>query len=404
MVTLRPFFRLRNNRLMIANGLVLSFVLSWGICSQGQGSDESEAAFEAEGTADDPFYRRRLPAKQRYLEKYGGNQASEAAVAAALNWIADHQLPDGNWSFDHRTGPVVNDRPRTSDTPGTLSAAHRAATAMALLPFLGSGHTHKQGDFQATVQAGLDFLVREIGPDGGLNESGGTMYSHGLATIALCEAYGMTRDQTLQAPAQDALNFTVQAQDPTGGGWRYVPRQPGDTSVSGWQFQSLSQGRVSGLQIDPETMVGVSRFLDSVQSEDGAFYGYIAPGRRPASTAIGLLCRLHLGWDREHEALKQGVEWISDQGPSTGKAANMYYNYYATQLVRHYGGRLWQQWNQEMRDFLIEAQDKDGPADGSWAFAGLFGGPDRGGRLYHTSLATMVLQVYYSTPTLNRQD
>ncbi len=393
-----PSFTLHSFRRVITIGLFFSLVLAWEAFSSEQNPDSSVAVPDAKPAVDDPYASRRMPARQDYLKKFGGNAASEAAVAAALKWIADHQLSDGHWSFDHQIGPVVNDRPRTSDRPGTLTAAHHAATAMALLPFLGSGQTHKQGDYRATVQAGLDYLVQKIKPDGGLRESGGTMYSHGLATLALCEAYGMTRDLALQAPAQAALDFTMKAQDPTGGGWRYVPEQPGDTSMLGWQFLSLHRGRLSGLHVDPETMIGASRFLDFVQFEDGAFYGYTRPAKRPATTAIGLLCRLHLGWEREHEALQKGVTWISSQGPSTGRNANMYHNYYATQLVRHYGGPVWEEWNRTMRDFLIETQDKDGPADGSWAFAGLFGGPDRGGRLYHTSLAAMVLQVYYTHP------
>jgi hypothetical protein len=47
-----------------------------------------------------------------------------------------------------------------------------------------------------------------------------------------------------------------------------------------------------------------------------------------------------------------------------------------------------------MRDFLVNKQDKQGPAAGSWFFDGGHG-TDKGGRLYNTSLATMVLEVYY---------
>ena len=54
-----------------------------------------------------------------------------------------------------------------------------------------------------------------VGAQGGaLNEPGGQMYAHGLASIALCEAYAMTHDKDLLAPAQAALDFICFAQDP----------------------------------------------------------------------------------------------------------------------------------------------------------------------------------------------
>ncbi len=156
----------------------------------------------------------------------GGSDASEAAVAAALRWIADHQLPDGGWCFDHRIGPVINGRPRTSDHPGTSTQARNGATAMAILPFLGAGQTHKEGKYKATVQGGMGYLISHMKPDGSMHEAQGNMYAHGLAAIALCEAFGMTHDKALMAPAQASLNFIAYAQDPIGGGWRYGPGSP----------------------------------------------------------------------------------------------------------------------------------------------------------------------------------
>jgi hypothetical protein len=73
----------------------------------------------------------------------------------------------------------------------------------------------------------------------------------------------------------------------------------------------------------------------------------------------------------------------------------MYYNYYATQVIKHYGGDDWRTWNLKMRDFLVATQAKDWPAKGSWLFNpdGQWQGP--GGRLYTTSLSCMTLEVYY---------
>ncbi len=329
--------------------------------------------------------------KGQLVRKYGGSAGSENAVAMALKWLAEHQMPDGGWSFDHRLAPRCQGQCRN---PGGDAKARIAATAMAVLPFLGAGQTHQTGKYKATVNRGLYFLSghMKVSAKGGDLTGSGRMYSHGLASITLCEAYAMTHDKNLHAPAQAAINFIVYAQDPVGGGWRYTPRQKGDTSVVGWQIMALKSGHMAYLRVPPLTVQMASRYLDAVQANSGANYGYTGPGSGPATTAIGLLCRMYLGWKKDNPALQRGVKWISDKGPVNG---NMYYNYYATQVMRHWEGKLWKKWNAVMRDQLVNAQSKNGHETGSWHFAQGDHGGTRGGRLYTTSMATMILEVYY---------
>jgi hypothetical protein len=337
----------------------------------------------------------------------GGTEASEAAVARALEWFAAHQNADGSWSYDHRTGPCQG---RCGD-PGRLTDCKTGATAMALLPFLGAGQTHREGKYKANVNAGLYWLVnhgmkvqnRNGMPAGDLAQGGGSMYSHGLAAIVLTEAYAMTHDKGLMTPAQLSINHIVYAQDPVGGGWRYSPRQPGDTSVVGWQLMALKSGHMAYLQVPPGTIQGAIKFLDSVQMDSGSKYGYTGPGGGQATTAVGLLCRMYLGWKKDHPGIQRGVEYLAQIGPSgpKGGGGNMYYNYYATQVMRHYGGDpgvegndKWDKWNKEMRDWLVNTQDMNGHQKGSWHMKGDHGS-DAGGRIYCTSMATMILEVYY---------
>jgi len=349
---------------------------------------ETEKAMEGLGCRE-PEHRARL------LAKFGGTMESEAAVALALNWLAKHQREDGSWRFDHREGECKG----RCMNHGNLDGAPNASTAMSLLPFLAAGQTHSRGEFKSTVRAGLEFLVQNMKEEedgGSFYEPRGTMYSHGLATIALCEACAMTGDMNLMKPAQLALDYTEFAQDPDGGGWRYQPRQTGDTSVFGWQFVALQTGRIAGLEIANETLAGAERFLDMVQSNAGARYGYTTPASGPATTAIGLLSRIHLGWKHENVALKSGIEFLSETGVSK---KNMYFNYFATQALFHYQGEWWKTWNEEMRDYLVDEQSKDGHQAGSW-FVGADHGSRRGGRLYCTSLATLILESYYRHPLL----
>lgn len=325
----------------------------------------------------------------------GGTDASEAAVAAALKWFAQHQNEDGSWNFDHRVGPCQG---RCGD-PGAKSKATLAATGMALLPFLGAGQTPKQGQYKQQVAAGLYYLGSnmEMTPHGGdMTEHGeGAMYGHGIASIALCEAYAMTHDKQLQAPAQAALNFIMYAQDPVGGGWRYAPRTPGDTSVVGWQVMALKSGHLGFLTVKPDTVKGAIKFLNAVQADGGAQYGYDRPGGGAATTAVGLLCRMYLGWEHDKPELERGVLHLAKQGPTLG---NMYFSYYATQVLHQFDGPdgpMWKEWNTKMRDSLVASQAKKGHETGSWFFKPGDHGSDAGGRLYCTSMATMTLEIYY---------
>ena len=350
--------------------------------------NQSEFTEETGGRSD-------RASKKAMLAKHGGNAESENAVALALKWIIKHQLPDGGWDLDHTIGPGNF---RDSPNPGSLKGARAAATALAILPLLGAGHTHETGEYKYQVRAGLEFLMRRAKQsDRGISylEPGGNMYSHGLVSIVFCEAFAMTKDSALAPYAQGTVWFIEYAQDPIGGGWRYKPKEAGDTSAVGWQLMALKSAKISGLNINPNTYKGVEKFLDSVSSHYGAFYGYTtAPNGQPADarTAIGLLCRMYMGWDKNVPGIIDGVGALSDKGPSVGKA-NMYYNYYATQTMKHYGGREWKEWNKVMRDFLVNSQEKKGNMAGSWHWGGHTG--DRGGRLCETSLACMTLEVYY---------
>jgi hypothetical protein len=119
-------------------------------------------------------------------------------------------------------------------------------------------------------------------------------------------------------------------------------------------------------------------------------------------SAVGLLCRQYLGTPRPNPNLINGVKKLM-KTPPTGK--NIYYEYYATQVMHHMGGEYWDKWNDKdnkkgMRDLLIGLQDRDG----SWNPAGdPFGQP--GGRIMKTSLSLLTLEVYYRhTPLFPRKE
>ncbi len=338
-------------------------------------------------------------AKSNLLKSGGGTSESEDAVARALKWLSIHQMPDGGWNFDLREVPSCKGK---CDDSGDANEARNAATALALLPFLGAGQTHQEGPYKRTVQAGIYYLTTHAKNQGtnGVSyfEPEGRMYSHGLATIVLCEAYAMTKDRTLRPYAQGAVQFIEFAQDPSGGGWRYEVQTPGDTSVVGWQVMALKSAQMAGLETKSSTLLLANKFLAGVQEDDGAAYGYTAPSStRPATTSIGLLSRMYLGWRKQNPALRRGVESLDQLGPSIKPNADMYYNYYATQVMHHWGGNEWDRWNYRMREWLISQQSRKGHEAGSWFMSDSTSAPKAraGGRLYCTAMAAMILEVYY---------
>ena len=144
------------------------------------------------------------------------------------------------------------------------------------------------------------------------------------------------------------------------------------------------------IPVSPNAVRGANLFLDQVQAENG-FYGYqSAQDAKPSTTAIGLVCRMLSGVSREEPRLKMAVEALSAAGPDPG---NMYYNYYATQVMLHYGGETWDKWNSVMREHLVSTQQSEGHVAGSWNISDAHGGA--AGRLYMTCLCTMTLEVYY---------
>ena len=267
-----------------------------------------------------------------------------------------------------------------------------------MLPFLGAGQTHKEGKYKVQVGKALDSLVRlgQPTPNGVSWMDGGNLYAHGLAAIALCEAYAMTDDYRLMEPAQASLNFIVYAQDPNLGGWRYTPRRDSDTSVVGWHLMALKSGYMAQLHVPSPTIKRASDFLDAVAVDYGEGYAYVVGNKRykASTSAVGLLCRMYLGWKKENEILKAGVERLTQIGPSK---SDFYYNYYANQVVfQHTGGQgpVWREWNTKLRDWLVATQSNEGHEKGSWYVRSTHAS-HKGGRHYMTAIGAMTLEVYY---------
>jgi hypothetical protein len=328
--------------------------------------------------------------KDALLKAYGGTGRTEGAVALGLRWLAAQQNRNGLWSL---SGPY-------SDGAGAENV--EAATAMALLAFQGAGYTPASDSshpFTPVVRRGWNALLKRMKDDGSfINDvpHSHQIYTQAQCTIALCELYAMTGDNQYYDAAQKAVDFCVRIQSPEGG-WRYQPdpvNGESDMSVTGWVVMALQSARMAGIEVPSPVFDRVAKFLDSVARDDGSRYAYrVTDGATLTLTAEGLLCRQYLGWAYEDPRLKQGVEYLVTYLPSWDRR-NVYYWYYATQVLHHMEGDAWREWNLAMRKMLPANQVTRGRERGSWDPRGdRWGGA--GGRLYVTCLSIFVLEVYY---------
>ncbi|QDT07596.1 hypothetical protein K227x_60240 [Rubripirellula lacrimiformis] len=337
--------------------------------------------------------------KQRLLKQAGGTKTTEDAVSLGLKWIQRQQLGDGSWSL---RGPYAD---------GGRNENKVSATSMAMLAFMGAGSTHRGGQYKKELWQAVRWLVKQQGRDGfmaGQAIDHEKMYAQAQATIALCELYAMTGDSWIRPFAQASCDFAVAAQSPQGG-WRYRPRFDSDTSVTGWFVMGLQSGQVAGLEVDPYVWHRVAGYLDSVSASRvndyyaSGFSYMVGDAASPSMTAEGLLCRQYMGSDRNLPGMREGLGAIVANHPISYREPDVYYWYYATQSLHHFGGPLWKQWNDRLKVEVPAQQITRGPERGSWSPQNDAWGR-HAGRLYTTCFSLYCLEVYYRHMPLYNPD
>jgi hypothetical protein len=335
------------------------------------------------------FAQRASEVRTAILEQMGGTAETELAVGRALDWFARHQEPDGRWSgrgFDARCGHCDGGAEVDSDA---------AMTGLALLCYLGAGHTPgKDGPYKSVVTKGLDYLMNRQEPSGDLRR-GETMYSQSIATVALCEAYAMTRDRRLGDAAGRAVGFMCEGVKRAASRRQDDRSRADDTSVLGWQVMAMESARRSGFTVPETTFRSAGLFLDKAAAPRAPGRYAYRPGEPPsaAMTAEAMFVRQLMGHTREEERMRQSAAFILETPPRWKDGAFTYYWYYATLALFQHQGPEWAQWNEALVPELLANQRTDAGAAGSWDPHDQYS--RLGGRIYQTAVCTLSLEVYY---------
>ncbi|MDP6546623.1 MAG: hypothetical protein QGH60_21810 [Phycisphaerae bacterium] len=329
------------------------------------------------------MFHRKFEQRQRLLKDMGGTKASEAAVARALLYLSRTQEKDGAWG--QITGKSRKHKRKINDM---------ALTGLSALCFLAGDHSPgKNGPYRDTVTKAVDFLVEQQGKDGSLWQHGGRMYGHAIATLALSEAAIMTNDPRYRRAAIKGAQFIIKAQNPSTGGWRYKPRESGDTSVLGWCVMALYSVQRMGMEVPPKTFRGATKWLNKVGGgRTKILCGYTSSTPKPAMSAEGAFSRILLGEKLSDAQQKELAVYLDAHKKAT--AGNFYLAYYASLAMMQIGGDAWQKWNPQMRERLVALQTRGGSNDGAWTTKTMYAGHGAG-TVYTTTMATLTLEVYY---------
>ncbi|MFN6111459.1 MAG: hypothetical protein ACK493_13905 [Planctomycetota bacterium] len=326
----------------------------------------------------------------------GGNDQTEQAVELALAWLASQQQPDGRWD-PRKTGGGVERLELGQDRRGAGLRADNGITGLALLAFLGAGHTPQAGQYRETVARGLEYLAATQSRDGFLGGPALNFertYCHGMALLALGEALAMTGDDGLRSVVQRGVAYTINTQSRQDGGWRYQPGESGDMSQFGWQVLALRSAQLGGVTTPASTRDGMLRFLEGATRGPFRGLGCYRPGegQSPTMTAEALLCRQLLEPRVDPRTADEASSYLLQTLP-TLNSVNEYYWYYGTLALYHTGGRAWELWNQRLTEVLLRRQVQAGADAGAWPADGMWAG--YGGKVFSTAMSTLCLEVYY---------
>ncbi len=399
---------LQNALNLVASQCGLSFVVKDGAI-----------LFSSKGEADRYFAAYADRASKKALAAEGGSNKTESCIKAGLEWLSRHQNTDGMWDQDGFDNNCDTSEGSAACDGKGVAQYDVGVSALATLAFLGTGHTHKQGKYKKTVAKGIQWLSSQQQPDGSLGQrmSESWIYNQAIGTLALCEAYAMTRDSKLKEPAQRAVSFILNAQN-RGLAWKYKPKGGlNDTSITAWMVQAIIAAKVAELEVDQSALDGAINWLDRVTNPSGKT-GYMRPGddgsvirgvnekhaKQPAMTGAAIFSRLLIGQKRDDPKVVKGVGVLVKNLPEWNRPkkdkVDFYYWYYGTCAMFQYGGEKWQKWNKAMKKALLDTQRADGCAKGSWDPVSKWGMV--GGRVYSTAINCLILEVYYRNARLNK--
>lgn len=310
------------------------------------------------------------------------DEKTETVIRGALKWLASRQNGNGSWSASDGGRYEV------------------AMTGYALMAFLAAGQLPDEGEFGKNVTLGLNYLLSMTKSDGLIQASGSSgneiMYSHGIATIALAELYGQTKDPRIKNKLEAAVKLIVRCQNGEGG-WRYQPRAlDADMSVTVLQVVAVRAAKNAGLEVPQATIDRAVKYVLSCYDDDSGGFTYQPGNRSPgfARTSAAIYSLQVCGrYDDPH--VRKGADYIirTVRRDSHPREWFTYGQFYAAPAMYMIGGDTWAQWYKQIQTKLLSRVKQEHDVC-SWNVPE-WDNRREGGALYQTAVYTMILAMPY---------
>jgi hypothetical protein len=300
--------------------------------------------------------------------------ATDQVIQGALKYLASKQSPSGAWSENEH--PV-------------------AFTGYVLMAYLATGNLPGEGEYGKAVARGVQYLLDCEGPNGYISSAGAAagkkesnMYDHGIASIALGEVYGQTKDPNVHAKLKLAVKLILSAQSPLGG-WRYQPRpSDADISVTVLQLVALRCAKNAGLDVPQEVIDKAVNYVKSCNDPASGGFTYQPHNKKPgfARTCAAIYSLQVCGrYDdpmigpasKYMDAKRDDREWYT------------YGHFYAAPAKYMIGGQTWKDWYTHMNQKLMSVVIRNGDQC-SWKPI-----DNKNGDIYATAVYTMILAMPY---------
>lgn len=339
-----------------------------------------------------------------------GDAERVASIERALDWLATRQ--------ESRDGSMaVGDASPQGRAP-------LAITALSALAWMAGGSTPTRGQHQKNVLRAVEYLLANTQRDadsypGYIKDQGDELsrtHGHGLATLALAEAFTMSPNSPLGRRIGETLQAAVrriETAQGAEGGWYYEPYRTiqHEGSVTVALLQALRAADDVGIRVNPDTIARAVEYMEKLQILDtknmdgsgklGGFrYGIGDSKTSVALTAAGL-ATLQAAGIYSGPAFDEGYDYIwrhllmRSETPKGNEAAFPYYErFYLSQALWHLRDtERYRSWAEPQMRVMLEEQDPSG----AWSDVRYVNGtPQR--NLYGASYATACNVLFLALP------